>query len=124
MLVALVVGVVEVVGVVLGVVIGVLVPDVVGVVLGVVIGVVVPDVVGDVVTVLVGEVVGVDIGEVFVWVRVLPLQGMRREPSTGATTKLFGHYSEAAGVPLQLTMSSSPAPDPRFIEKGAEPNGW
>lgn len=59
---------------------------------------------------------GVLIGEVKIRLKVLPLQGMKTNPSTGARKKLFGR--QEADVPLQLCLMHAPAPDPRFIEHG------
>jgi 5'-3' exoribonuclease 1 len=59
---------------------------------------------------------GVQIGEVKIRLKLLPLQGMKRNPANGSTKKVFG--KEEADVPLQLALLQAPAPDPRFIEKG------
>jgi 5'-3' exoribonuclease 1 len=59
---------------------------------------------------------GVNIGDVKVRLKVLPLQGMRTNPSNGATKKLFGR--QEADVPLQLCLLHAAAPDPRFVERG------
>lgn len=59
---------------------------------------------------------GVQIGEVQIRLRLLPLQGMKTNPSNGATKKVFG--KQEADVPLQLALWQAPAPDPRFIERG------
>jgi 5'-3' exoribonuclease 1 len=59
---------------------------------------------------------GVQIGEVKIRLRLLPLQGMKTNPSNGSTKKLFG--KEEAEVPLQLALWQAPAPDPRFVERG------
>mmetsp|Transcript_27864 Transcript_27864/g.31298 ORF Transcript_27864/g.31298 Transcript_27864/m.31298 type:complete len:1593 (+) Transcript_27864:158-4936(+) len=59
---------------------------------------------------------GVQIGEVKIRLRLLPLQGMKSNPSNGSSKKLFG--SEEAEVPLQLALWQAPAPDPRFEERG------
>jgi 5'-3' exoribonuclease 1 len=59
---------------------------------------------------------GVEIGEVKIRLRLLPLQGMKTNPTNGSTKKLFGR--EEAEVPLQLALWQAPAPDPRFIERG------
>lgn len=59
---------------------------------------------------------GVQIGEVKVRLKLLPLQGMRTDPKTGATKKVFGN--EEADVPMQLALWQNPAPDLRFVERG------
>jgi 5'-3' exoribonuclease 1 len=59
---------------------------------------------------------GVQIGEVQVRLKLVPLQGMKTNPATGATKKLFGQ--DEADVPLQVCLWQSPAPDPRFQERG------
>lgn len=59
---------------------------------------------------------GLVMGEVKVRMRVLPLQGMKTNPASGSTKKLFGR--QEADVPLQLALLQAPAPDPRFIERG------
>lgn len=59
---------------------------------------------------------GVVIGEIKIRLRLNPLQGMKTNPSNGATKKLFGR--EEADVPLQLALWEAPAPDPRFVERG------
>jgi 5'-3' exoribonuclease 1 len=59
---------------------------------------------------------GVKIGDVKIRMRLNPLQGMKTNPSNGATKKLFG--KEEADVPLQLALWEAPAPDPRFAERG------
>lgn len=59
---------------------------------------------------------GIQIGEVKIRLKLLPLQGMKTNPSNGSTKKVFGN--EEADVPLQLALWHAPAPDPRFIERG------
>jgi 5'-3' exoribonuclease 1 len=59
---------------------------------------------------------GIDIGEIKIRLRLLPLQGMRINPSNGSKKKIFGQ--QEADVPLQLALWQSPAPDPRFQERG------
>lgn len=59
---------------------------------------------------------GVHIGEVQYRLKLVPLQGMRTNPSNGSTKKVFG--TEEADVPLQLALWQAPAPDPRFEERG------
>lgn len=59
---------------------------------------------------------GIQINEVKVRLRVVPLQGMKTIPSTGATKKVFG--TEEADVPIQLALWQAPVQDPRFVERG------
>lgn len=59
---------------------------------------------------------GININEIKIRLKVLPLQGMKTNPSNGSTTKVFGR--EEADIPLQLALWQAPAPDPRFIERG------
>ena len=59
---------------------------------------------------------GLVMGAVTVRIRVLPLQGMKTNPSNGSTKKYFGR--QEADIPLQLALLQAPAPDPRFIERG------
>jgi len=59
---------------------------------------------------------GVQIGDVQIRLKILPLQGMKASPLDGSSKKLFG--KEEADLPLQMALASSPAPDPRFIERG------
>ncbi|GMH92275.1 hypothetical protein TL16_g12296 [Triparma laevis f. inornata] len=56
---------------------------------------------------------GVDVGDVTLRLKVVALQGMKRNLD-GSTTKVFG--TEEADVPLQMALFASPAPDPRFQE--------
>ena len=58
---------------------------------------------------------GVDIGDIPVKLAVTPLQGMRRDPATGALTKVWGR-SEAE-VPLHMALWQSTSADPRFMER-------
>ena len=62
---------------------------------------------------------GLDIGDVHVRVRVLSLQGMRRDPSTGATKKVFG--TTEADIPLQMVLWKPPVVDTRFQETAELP---
>mmetsp|Transcript_39060 Transcript_39060/g.87348 ORF Transcript_39060/g.87348 Transcript_39060/m.87348 type:complete len:1924 (+) Transcript_39060:98-5869(+) len=64
---------------------------------------------------------GVDIGPVFARFTVAPLQGMKRDPRTGARSKVFAAASgeSLADLPLQLAIWTDPSPDPRFLECGA-----
>ena len=57
---------------------------------------------------------GLNIGEVKIRLRVCPLQGMRRDPITGASKKVYG--TDEADVPIQLALWSAAAIDPRFQE--------
>ena len=59
---------------------------------------------------------GVNIGEIRIRLKLLPLQGMKRNPTNGSRKKVFGR--EEADVPLQLALGQAPAPDPRFQERG------
>ena len=59
---------------------------------------------------------GISIGDVQIRLKVVPLQGMKTSPIDGSSKKLFG--KEEADIPLQMALFSSPAPDPRFIERG------
>ena len=59
---------------------------------------------------------GVNIGSVQIRLKLVSLQGMKVSPSTGASKKFFG--TEEADVPLQMVLWQSPAPDPRFEERG------
>ena len=59
---------------------------------------------------------GVHIGDIRLRLKVLPLQGMKTNPTNGAKKKLFG--LQEADVPLQLCLLQAPAPDPRFEERG------
>jgi 5'-3' exoribonuclease 1 len=62
---------------------------------------------------------GAEIGAISVRLKVVPLQGMSPEAETGALQKVFG--VKEAEVPLQMVMWKSPAPDPRFQERGPPP---
>ena len=59
---------------------------------------------------------GVNIGDIQIRLKVVPLQGMKTSPADGSSKKLFGQ--EEADIPIQMALSTSPAPDPRFIERG------
>ena len=63
---------------------------------------------------------GVFIGEIPYRLLVLPLQGMKTNPSHGGTKKIWG--TSEADVPLQLALWQAPAPDPRFIERPPNKN--
>ena len=60
---------------------------------------------------------GIDIGDIYIRLRVLPLQGMTRDRKTGSYLKFFGTVE--ADLPLQLVLKDCPAPDPRFFEQPA-----
>ena len=59
---------------------------------------------------------GVSIGDVQIRLKVVSLQGMKTSPIDGSSKKLFG--KEEADVPIQMALSTNPALDPRFIERG------
>lgn len=59
---------------------------------------------------------GVDIGDIQIRLKLLPLQGMKTSAKDGSRKKVFG--TEEADVPLQMVLWKSPAPDPRFEERG------
>lgn len=59
---------------------------------------------------------GVSIGDIQVRLKVVALQGMKTSPVDGSSKKLFG--KEEAEIPLQVALLKSPAPDPRFDERG------
>lgn len=61
---------------------------------------------------------GVNIGEVKVRLKLLPLQGMKTSPANGSKKKVYG--KDEADVPLQMVLAQSPAPDPRFEERGPQ----
>lgn len=58
---------------------------------------------------------GLNINETYTRLRVLPLQGMKRDPVSGARRKIFSKASEA-DIPLQLALWQPTAPDNRFVE--------
>lgn len=60
---------------------------------------------------------GLDIGNIQIRLKLLPLQGMKTSIQNGSTKKVFGTVE--ADVPLQMVLWQSPAPDPRFEERGA-----
>ena len=60
---------------------------------------------------------GVDVGEIQIRLKCVPLQGMQKH-TDGATEKVFG--KEEADLPLHMCLWTSPAPDPRFQEKGPD----
>ena len=57
---------------------------------------------------------GLDIGIVEVLLKVVPLQGMRKDPVSGAKRKSFGTIE--AVVPIQVSLLSPVVTDERFIE--------
>eukprot|EP01042_Synura_sphagnicola_P035007 gene35007-44862_t len=58
---------------------------------------------------------GLNINETSLRLKVLPLQGMKRDPVTGSRKKIFSKASEA-DIPLQLALWQPTAPDNRFVE--------
>ncbi len=62
---------------------------------------------------------GLEVGSISMMLKVRPLQGLERDPRTGATRKVFGTHE--AEVPIQLAMWSVPTADPRFLEQGPVP---
>ncbi len=59
---------------------------------------------------------GVNIGDVQIRLKLVTLQGMKVSPVNGSSKKVFG--TKEADVPLQMVLWQSPAPDPRFEERG------
>mmetsp|Transcript_7356 Transcript_7356/g.11073 ORF Transcript_7356/g.11073 Transcript_7356/m.11073 type:complete len:1538 (+) Transcript_7356:75-4688(+) len=59
---------------------------------------------------------GVDIGDIQIRLKLMSLQGMKTSSKDGSTKKVFGTIE--ADVPLQMVLWQSPAPDPRFEERG------
>jgi len=59
---------------------------------------------------------GLEIGPVEVMLKVVALQGMKKDPITGANKKAYG--TAEAVVPIQMALWSPPVEDPRFIETG------
>ena len=59
---------------------------------------------------------GVDIGPIQIRLKMVSLQGMKVSATNGSSKKVFG--TEEANVPLQMVLWKSPAPDPRFEERG------
>ena len=59
---------------------------------------------------------GLGIGEIRIRLFLKPLQGMKISPADGSSKKVFGN--EEADIPLQTALWKSPAPDPRFVERG------
>jgi 5'-3' exoribonuclease 1 len=60
---------------------------------------------------------GLVIGDVHIRIRVVPLQGMRRDPKLGSTHKVFG--TTEADLPIQMALWEPPVEDQRFIETPA-----
>jgi len=58
---------------------------------------------------------GLEIGEIVTQLVVRPLQGLYRDPKTGATSKVFG--KQEAKIPFQLALWENPCPDSRFEER-------
>lgn len=58
---------------------------------------------------------GLRIGQVVVRLRVAPLQGLQRDPNTGASKKVFS-AKEEADVPIQMALWTPPVVDTRFEE--------
>jgi hypothetical protein len=59
---------------------------------------------------------GIEIGDIQIRLKLLPLQGMKTSATNGSKKKVFGTIE--ADVPLQMVLWQSPAPDPRFEERG------
>jgi len=57
---------------------------------------------------------GLVIGQIKIRLRVLALQGMKRDPITGANKKVYG--TEEADVPIQMALWSPQVVDQRFLE--------
>lgn len=62
---------------------------------------------------------GLAIGEIKIRLRVLALQGMKRDPVSGANKKVYG--TEEADVPIQMALWSPPVVDERFLETDEMP---
>jgi 5'-3' exoribonuclease 1 len=62
---------------------------------------------------------GLDIGQVEVLLKVVPLQGMKKDPVTGAKKKSFGTIE--AIVPIQVTLLTPVVIDERFVETTGAP---
>jgi len=62
---------------------------------------------------------GLQIGGVQVRVLVQALQGLRRDPATGATSKVYG--TSEADIPIQLMLLHTSVDDPRFRESSEVP---
>lgn len=58
---------------------------------------------------------GLRIGKVVVRLRVAPLQGLQRDPNTGASKKVFS-AKEEADIPIQMALWTPPVADTRFAE--------
>lgn len=57
---------------------------------------------------------GLRIGEINIVLHVYPLQGLERNPATGATKKVYG--TSEARVPIQLALWKPPVIDTRYLE--------
>lgn len=58
---------------------------------------------------------GLRVGGIVVRLRVAPLQGLQRDPATGASKKVFS-AKEEADVPIQMALWTPPVVDTRFEE--------
>jgi 5'-3' exoribonuclease 1 len=58
---------------------------------------------------------GLRVGKIVVRLRVAPLQGLQRDPVTGASKKVFS-AKEEADVPIQMALWTPPVVDTRFEE--------
>lgn len=63
---------------------------------------------------------GLVIGDVAIRLRVRPLQGLKRDPVTGATKKVYSKSLEA-DIPIQLALWTPPVLDTRFEETSDMP---
>jgi len=61
---------------------------------------------------------GLEIGDIVLRLKVRPLQGLVRNPLTGATKKLYANTIEA-DIPIQMVLWQPPAVDTRFEEREA-----
>ena len=62
---------------------------------------------------------GLNIGDIQIRLRVQALQGMKRDPITGASTKVYN--TSEADVPIQLALWNAITVDPRFQEQEVSP---
>jgi 5'-3' exoribonuclease 1 len=62
---------------------------------------------------------GLDIGDIQIRLRVQALQGMKRDPLTGASKKVYN--TSEADVPIQLALWTATTIDPRFQEQDEVP---
>ena len=58
---------------------------------------------------------GLDIGSIKMRLRVVPLQGLQRDPLTGASRKVYSASAEA-DIPIQMAIWTPPVLDTRFEE--------